>query len=113
MSTDNTCTVVVKDRPAKVEPPPQLDNCVDSAFFIKLNPTLEVILVLGWGVFIHQYQFNELGDHMSKLEKGQNVNKSAEETAVELDSEMSMYAKLIRNLITLQVTAVMARKRTV
>ena len=82
-------------------------------FYIRLKPTIKVILVLGWGVFIHQYQFNELGDRISKLGKGQNVNKSAEETAVELDSEISMYAKLIRNLITQQVTAVMARKRTV
>ena len=47
---------------------------------------------------------------MSKLEKGQNVNKSAEETSVELDGEISMDAKLIGNLITQQVTAAMVEK---
>ena len=37
---------------------------------------------------------------MSKLEKGQNVNKSAEEKSVELDSEMSMNSELIGKFIT-------------
>ena len=32
-----------------------------------------------------QYQFNELDNRISKLEKGQNITKTAEETAVELD----------------------------
>ena len=32
---------------------------------------------------------------MSKLEKYQNVNKSVEETAMELDGEMSMETELI------------------
>ena len=36
------------------------------------------------------HQFNELDDRMSKLEKGQNITKSEEETAVELDGKMSM-----------------------
>ena len=44
------------------------------------------------GEFILQYQFNKLDDRMSKLEKGQNITKTAEETAVELDGEMSMDA---------------------
>ena len=47
---------------------------------------------------------------MSKLEKGQNVNKYAEETAVELDGEMSLDAKLIRKFITQQVAAAIAKK---
>ena len=47
---------------------------------------------------------------MSKLEKGQNVTKSAEESAVELDGKMSMDAKLIGKLITQQVSATMAKK---
>ena len=47
---------------------------------------------------------------MSKLEKGQNINKTAEETAVELDGEMSMDAKLIGKFITKQVAFAMAKK---
>ena len=47
---------------------------------------------------------------MSKLEKGQNVTKSAEESAVELDGKMSMDAKLIGKLITQQVAATMVEK---
>ena len=45
-----------------------------------------------------------------KLEKGQNVNKYAEETAVELDGEMSLDAKLIRKFITQQVAAAISKK---
>ena len=61
---------------------------------------LEVIFVLGWGGFITQYKFGELDDRMSKFEKGQTITKTAEETAVELDVDMSMYAKLIGKFIT-------------
>ena len=75
-----------------------------------MRATLEVIFVLGWGVFIQKYQFNDLDDRMLKFEKGQNVNKSAEEIAVELDNEMSMDAKLIRKFITQQVADAMAQK---
>ena len=78
--------------------------------YIKLKATLEVIFVSGWGFFVQQYQFNELDNRMTKLEKGQNVNKSAEETAVELDSEMSMGVRLIWKFITQQVAAEMAEK---
>ena len=63
-----------------------------------------------WGEFIQQYQFNELDDRISKLEKGQNVTKTAEEIDVELDGEMSMDAKLIGKFITQQVASVMAEK---
>ena len=59
---------------------------------------------------MQQYQFNKLDDRMSKLEKGQNVTESAEETAVELYGEISMDAKLIGNFITRQVAAAMAKK---
>ena len=59
---------------------------------------------------MQQYQFNKLDDRMSKLEKGQNVTESAEETAVELYGEISMDAKLIGNFITQQVAAAMAKK---
>ena len=55
-----------------------------------------------------QYQFNELDDRMSKLEKGKNVAKAAEETAVELDGKMSMDADLIGKYITRQVAVAMA-----
>ena len=48
---------------------------------------------------------------MSKLEKGQNVTKSEEETAVDLDNEMLMDAKLIGKFITQQVAAAMAEKK--
>ena len=48
---------------------------------------------------------------MSNLEKVQNVNKSAEETAVELDGEMSMEADLTGKFLTQQVAAVMAKKQ--
>ena len=85
--------VFVEDRPAEAEPPPQPYNFVDAAFYIKLKAIFEIIFVSGWGVFVQQYQFNDLDDCMSKLEKGQNVNKYAEETAVELDGVISMDAE--------------------
>ena len=47
---------------------------------------------------------------MSNLKKGQNANKSAKETAVEVNSEMSMGAELIGMFITKQVTVAMAKK---
>ena len=47
---------------------------------------------------------------MSKLEKGQNITKCAEEKGVELDGEMSMNAKLIGKFITQQVVAAMDEK---
>ena len=76
--------------------------------YYKLKTTLEVIFVSGWGEFITQYQFNELDNRMSKLEKGQTLTKTAEETAVELNGEMSMDAKLIGKFITQQVAVAMA-----
>ena len=63
-STNNTRMIFVENRPAKAEPPPQPDNFLDAAFYIKLKANLEVILILGLDVFIHQYQFNELDDCM-------------------------------------------------
>ena len=83
VSTDDT-TMDVVVRPAEIEPPPQPDNFIDSALYIKLKMTLEVFFFLVWGEFMQQYQFNDLDSRMSKLEKGQNVTKSVEETAVEL-----------------------------
>ena len=50
---------------------------------------------------------------MSNLKKVQNVNKSAEETDVELDGEMSMDAELIGKFITQQVGDAMAERKTV
>ena len=47
---------------------------------------------------------------MSKLEKGQTITKTAEDTAVELDREMSMDAKLIGKFITQQVAVAIADK---
>ena len=47
---------------------------------------------------------------MFKLEKGQNTTKTAEVTAVKLNGEMSIYAKLIVNFITQQVAVAMAKK---
>ena len=47
---------------------------------------------------------------MSKLEKGQNVTKSAEETAVKLDGQMSMGAKITGKFINQQVAITMANK---
>ena len=72
--------------------------------------TLEVIFVSGWGELIQQYQFNELDDRMSKLEKVQDITKTAEEAAVELDGRMSMDAELIEKFITQQVAVAMAKK---
>ena len=72
--------------------------------------SLEVIFVSGWGEFILQYQFNELDDIMSKLKKGQTVTKTAEETDVELDGEMSMDTELISKFITQQVAVAMSEK---
>ena len=78
--------------------------------YIKINTTLEVIFVSGWGEFILQYQFNELDDRIPKLEKGQNITKIAEETAAELAREMSMDADPIGKFITQQVAVMMAEK---
>ena len=86
--------MAVAARPAIRELPPQPDAFIDAALYIKLKTTLEVIFVSGWEEFMLQYQFNEL-DRMPKLEKGQNVTKTAEETAMELDCEVSMDAELI------------------
>ena len=47
---------------------------------------------------------------MSKLKKGQNITKTAEETAVELNGKMSMDAELIGNFITQQVAVAMPEK---
>ena len=47
---------------------------------------------------------------MPKFEKGKTVTKTAEETAVELDREMSMDAELIGNFITQKVAVAMAEK---
>ena len=77
--------MAVAARPATRELPPQPDAFIYSSLYIKMKMTLEVIFDLVWGEFIQQYQFNELDDRMSKLEKGQNITKTAEETAVELD----------------------------
>ena len=109
-STNDTTMAVVK-RPDETEPPPHPDTFVDSAFYIKLKATLEVVFVSVWGVFMQQYQFNKLDNRMSKLEKGQNVTKSVEETAVELDTKMSMDAELIGKFITQQVAAMMAERK--
>ena len=47
---------------------------------------------------------------MSKLEKDKNVNKSVEETVMELDGEMSMETELIGKYITQKVAAAMYKK---
>ena len=96
--------------PSVREPPPQPDAFIDAALYIKLMTTLEVIFVSGWEEFMLQYRFNELDDRMSKLEKVQDITKTAEEAAVELDGEMSMDAELIGKLITQQVAVAMAEK---
>ena len=100
----------VAAEPAPREQPPRPDTNVDAALYYKLKTTLEVIFISGWGEFITQYQFNKLDDRMSKLEKGQTVTKTAEETAVALDGEMNMDAKLIGKFITQQVAVTMVEK---
>ena len=103
--------VVSKNRPAESETPTQPDTFVGTAFYLKLQATIEVIFVSGWSVFIRQFQFNELDDHMSKLKKVQNVNKSAEETSEELYGKISMDAELNGKYTTQQVAAAMAEKK--
>ena len=100
----------ISAEPAPREKPSRPDTSTDAVLYHKLKTTLEVMFVSGWGEFITQYQFNELDDRMSKLEKGQTITKTAEETAVELDREMSMNAELIGNFITQQVAVAMAKK---
>ena len=75
MSNDNTA-MDVATKPAVREEPPQPEAFIDAAIYIKLKMTLECIFVSVWGEFMPQYQFNELNDRMSKLEKGQNITKS-------------------------------------
>ena len=100
----------VAAEPAPREQPPRPDTSTAAVLYHKLKTPLEVIFVSGWGEFITQYQFNELDDRMSKLEKGQTITKIGEETAVELDKEMSIDAKLIGKFITQQVAVAMAEK---
>ena len=83
-ASNNNTTMAVTVRPAVRELPPQPDAFKDTALYIKLKTTLEVIFVSGWGEFIQQYKFNELDERMSKTEKEKNVTKTVEETAVEL-----------------------------
>ena len=47
---------------------------------------------------------------MSKLEKGQKITKTVEETVVEIDRNFSMDAELIGKFITQQVAAAMSEK---
>ena len=54
-STNYNRMVVAKNRPAEAELPPQANTFVDAAIYIKLKATLEVIFVLGRGVFLQQY----------------------------------------------------------
>ena len=108
-SRENTPMDVAAE-PAQREQPPRPNTNIDAPLYFKLNTTLEVIFVSGWGEFITQYQFNKLNDRMLKLGKGQTVTKTAEETAVALDGEMSMDAKLIGKFITQQVAVAMAEK---
>ena len=81
---DNT-TMAIAARLATREIPPQPNAFIYAALYIKMNTTLEVICVSGWKEFMLQYKYNLLYDRMSKIEKGQNINKIAEETAMELD----------------------------
>ena len=92
--------MVVAARPATRELPPQHDSIIDGTLYIKLKTTLEVIFVSGWWEFILQYQFNKLDNRISRLKKGQNITKTTEETAVDLDGEMSMDSELIGKFIT-------------
>ena len=84
MSNNNT-GMDVAARPAMRELPPQPDAYIDATIYIKLKTTLEVIFVLDWEEFILQYQFKELDDRMSKLEKVQNITNITEEIAMEID----------------------------
>ena len=68
------------------------------------------MFVLGWRKFILQYQFNELDDIISKLEKVRNITKTVEETDVEFDGEISMDAKLIGKFVTQQVAVTKTEK---
>ena len=100
----------VATRPAAREQPPRTNTCIDAVLYKKLKTTLEVIFVSVWGGFILQYQFNELDDRMSKLEKEKTITKTVEETAVELDREMYMDAKLISKFVTQQVVVAIDKK---
>ena len=62
-------------------------------------------------VCIGKFHFNELDERMSKPEKGQNVNKSAEETSVEQDGKMSMDAELIGKFTTQQFADAMDKEK--
>ena len=106
----NTNAMEVSTRPATGEQPPRPDTYIDAVLYLTLKTTLEVIFVSGWGEFITQYKFNELDNIMSKLEKLQTITKTAEETAVEIDGEMSMDSELIGKFITQKVAVAMSEK---
>ena len=61
--------MAIFEREADTEPPTQPENFADAALYIKLKANLDVIIFLGWGEFMQQYQFNELEDRISKLKK--------------------------------------------
>ena len=50
--TNNNRMVVYKNGCGEAEPLPYPDTFVDAAFYLKLEATLELISVSGWGVFI-------------------------------------------------------------
>ena len=100
--------MAIAARPVTRELPPQPDAFIDAALYIKLKTTLEAIFVSGWREFMLQYQFNELDERIPKLEKSQNITKTSEETAVELDGEMSIDAETIGKFITQQVAVAIA-----
>ena len=106
----NNTPMDIAAEPAQRGQSPRPETKIDAPLYFKLKTTLEVIFVSGWGEFITQYQFNELDNRMSKLEKGQTVTMTAGETAVELDREMSMDAELTGKFITQKVTVAMDEK---
>ena len=97
---------------SSTQPPPPV-NVLDTAFYIKLKATLEVVSVWVWEVLKQQYQFNDLENRIPKLDKGKQVNKSMEEKALELNRDIYVDAKLIGKFITQQVAAAMAKKKNV
>ena len=50
--TNNNRMVVYKNGCGEAEPLPYPDTFVDAAFYLKLEATIKVISISGWGVFI-------------------------------------------------------------
>jgi len=84
--------------------------CSDKPFLLTIKSTLETVFVASWSKFLKQAEENATDDRLARLSKSQAVVKSAEETALEIDSEMSMNAENMSRYIDQKISSGVAAK---